>query len=138
MTLTLFCIVDGESTPFSVDIDASKTVDHLKETIKTKKTNDFSNVDADKLTLWRVSIPVLPKKERKQISLADVSSKEELDETDDISDVFEESPLKKTIHVLVQRTLPCPSGDLHPEMAALRKQLSDMEQLNAKLSSTFI
>jgi hypothetical protein len=34
MTLTLFCIVDGESTPFSVVIDVSKTVDHLKETIK--------------------------------------------------------------------------------------------------------
>jgi hypothetical protein len=33
--------------------------------------------------------------------------------------------------------LPC-IDDLHPEMAALRKQLSDMEQLNAKLSSTSI
>ncbi|KAF9101447.1 hypothetical protein BGX27_011481 [Mortierella sp. AM989] len=39
------------------------------------------------LTLWKVSIPVLPKKDRKQISLVDFpsNSKEELDETDDMS-----------------------------------------------------
>ncbi|KAG0014548.1 hypothetical protein BGZ82_001722, partial [Podila clonocystis] len=29
----------------------------LKDLIKAKKTNDFSDIDADKLTLWRVSIP---------------------------------------------------------------------------------
>jgi hypothetical protein len=110
MTLTLFCIVDCESTPFPVEIESTKTIGDLKKSIKIEKTNDFNDIDADKLTLWRVSIPVLPKKDRKQISLADVSSKEELDETDDISDAFDESPPKKTIHVIVQRTLPRPSG----------------------------
>ncbi|KAG0197650.1 hypothetical protein BGX28_008858, partial [Mortierella sp. GBA30] len=42
-------------------------------------------------------------KDRKEISLADVASKEELDETDDLTDVFEEPLLKKTIHIIVQR-----------------------------------
>ncbi|KAG0244616.1 hypothetical protein BG011_002889, partial [Mortierella polycephala] len=98
--LTLFCLVDGELTPFPVEIASTKTIGGLKDAIKTKKANHFQDVDADELTLWRVSIPVVPKKERKEISLADVPSKEELDETDDLSDVFEETPPKKTIHII--------------------------------------
>ncbi|KAF9084813.1 hypothetical protein BGX29_002321, partial [Mortierella sp. GBA35] len=93
--LTLFCLVDGDSVPFSVDIDASKTVDHLKKLIKAEKSNNFSDVDADQLTLWHVSIPLVPKKDRKDISLGDVSSKEELDETDDLSEVFPDKLPKK-------------------------------------------
>ncbi|KAF8925641.1 hypothetical protein BGZ58_000631 [Dissophora ornata] len=55
---TLFCLVDGESTSqaFSVEIDRSKTVGHLKKAIKAEKANNFHDVDADELTLWRVSI----------------------------------------------------------------------------------
>ncbi|KAK3834551.1 MAG: hypothetical protein J3R72DRAFT_494472 [Linnemannia gamsii] len=45
------------SQALSAKIDPIKTVDHLKDLIKAKKTNDFQDVDADKLTLWRVSIP---------------------------------------------------------------------------------
>ena len=104
--LTLFCLVDGDKTSFEIDIDPTKTVARLKDLIKEKKSNDLSDVDADQLTLWKVSIPVAPKSERKKISLADVPSKEELDETDDISDVFKEKPPKKTIHVIVQRPPP--------------------------------
>jgi hypothetical protein len=50
----------------------------------------------------------LPKKDLKDISLADVplNSKEELDETDDLSDVFKETPPKKTIYTIVQRPRP--------------------------------
>ncbi|KAF9081366.1 hypothetical protein BGX23_000966 [Mortierella sp. AD031] len=93
--LTLFYLVDGDSVPFSVDIDSSKTVDHLKKLIKAEKSNNFSDVDADQLTLWHVSIPLVPKKDRKDISLGDVSSKEELDETDDLSEVFPDKLPKK-------------------------------------------
>ncbi|KAF8942097.1 hypothetical protein BGZ47_006819, partial [Haplosporangium gracile] len=57
--LTLFCLVEGEATSqaFSVEIDQTKTVDHLKKFIKTEKTSRFDDVAADELTLWRVSIP---------------------------------------------------------------------------------
>ncbi|KAG9065460.1 hypothetical protein KI688_002787 [Linnemannia hyalina] len=61
--LTLFCLVNGDSVAFSVDIDASKTVDHLKDAIKTKIPDTFKGVDAKDLTLWRVSIPLVPKKD---------------------------------------------------------------------------
>ncbi|KAF9352665.1 hypothetical protein BGX34_012028 [Mortierella sp. NVP85] len=111
--LTLFCVVDGETTSFPVAIESTKTVGDLKKLIKAEKAKAFEEVDADQLTLWRVSFPVVPKSERKAVSLADISTKEELDETDDISDVFEEKPPKKTIHIIVQRPLP---GDLHADI----------------------
>jgi hypothetical protein len=57
MSITLFCLVQGASTAFSVDIDRSLTVDHLKKAIKAEKANDFANIDADKLRLWKVEIP---------------------------------------------------------------------------------
>ncbi|OAQ25200.1 hypothetical protein K457DRAFT_783563 [Linnemannia elongata AG-77] len=47
------------------------------------------------IKLWRVSIPLVPKKDRKDISLGDVPSKEELDETDDLFGVFPDKPPKK-------------------------------------------
>ncbi|KAG0048432.1 hypothetical protein BGZ89_004598 [Linnemannia elongata] len=57
--LTLFCLVDGESTSnaFPVGIESTKTIGDLKDLIKAKKTIDFSDVDANKLTLWRIFIP---------------------------------------------------------------------------------
>ncbi|KAI1299061.1 hypothetical protein EDD11_006559 [Mortierella claussenii] len=67
--LNLFCLVDGESTPFPIEIESTKTFGDLKKAIKAEKANDFSDVDADKLKLWKVSISVPPKKERKEISL---------------------------------------------------------------------
>ncbi|KAG9061322.1 hypothetical protein KI688_007300 [Linnemannia hyalina] len=104
--LTPFCLVDGESTAFSVEIDPTKTLDHPKGLIKTKQSPDFDDIVAKSLTLWRVSIPILPKKERKDTLPADVPSKEELEEADDISEVFTEPPRKKTIHIIVQRPPP--------------------------------
>ncbi|KAG0369044.1 hypothetical protein BGX24_002567 [Mortierella sp. AD032] len=83
--LNLFCLVDGEP----------QHVDDLKKLIKTEKTNQFSDVDADQLTLWRVSIPVVPANKHKPIVLNDVKPSTELDPTDDISEVFDEPPPKK-------------------------------------------
>ncbi|KAF9202673.1 hypothetical protein BGZ59_002058, partial [Podila verticillata] len=107
--LSLFCLVDGESTPFPVEIESTKTIGDLKRAIKDDNSIAFADVDAKMLTLWHVSIPVLPKKDLKEISLAE----EELDEKDDVSDVFKETPPKKTIHVIVQRppqaSTPLPS-----------------------------
>lgn len=104
--LTLFCLADGDSMPFSVEIAASKTVGHLKDAIKTKIPDTFKGVDAKDLTLWSVSIPLAPKKDRKAISLGDIPLKEELDETDDLSELFPDKLPKKTIHIIVLRPPP--------------------------------
>jgi hypothetical protein len=57
--LTLYCLVDGESTmnAFPVPISSAETVGELKDKIKTKKAPRFDDVAADELSLWRVSIP---------------------------------------------------------------------------------
>jgi len=56
------------------------------------QTPDLDDITAKALAQWKVSIPVVPKKDRKEISLADIPSKEELNETDDVSDVFKDIP----------------------------------------------
>ena len=52
---------DGKTTPFPVEIGSTKAIGDLKNTIKAKKTNELSDVDAYMLSLWRVSILVVPK-----------------------------------------------------------------------------
>lgn len=113
--LTLFCLVDGEaaSRAFSVDIDRMKTVDHLKGAIKTKKSPRFDDVAADELTLWRVSIPDAvddddDDNEDLPILLDNISGKDrkKLKATHELSDVFNENPAKRTIHIIVQRPPP--------------------------------
>jgi len=98
--LTLFCLVEGESTPFSVKIESSESVSDLKDAIKLKKTQRFHDVTADELTLWRVSHPVPPLHDRKPIVFNEIDSATELDPTDDLADVFEAQPPKKRIHVI--------------------------------------
>ncbi|KAF9577366.1 hypothetical protein BGW38_007464 [Lunasporangiospora selenospora] len=112
--ITLFCAVEGMSSAFSVDINPSKTVDHLRKLIKAEKANDFGNIDADRLTLWCVSIPAVSTAQDSRISLGADSATEpkKLDPTDDISDVFKETLPKKSIHIIVQLSSPqseCPA-----------------------------
>ncbi|KAF9922559.1 hypothetical protein BGZ67_010386 [Mortierella alpina] len=104
--LTLFCLVDGEnlSRAFSVKIQPDDTVDDLKEIIKTKKTHDFSDIDANSLTLWRVSVPIVAAESHKIISLDSVESKDELLPSDEVSEVYGDAPSKRTVHVLVKRS----------------------------------
>ena len=53
MSITLFCLVKGNTTAnaFEVDIEKDKSISKLKEIIKAKKQNDFAGIDADKLRL---------------------------------------------------------------------------------------
>ncbi|KAI1294265.1 hypothetical protein EDD11_008201, partial [Mortierella claussenii] len=110
--LTLFCLVDGESTPFPVEIEAAKTIGSLKKAIKDEKAIAFADVDADMLTLWRVSIPVadddddddelpillnnIPKNDKKRLKA--VANK--------VTEVFGNEPAEKMILVIVQRPPP--------------------------------
>ncbi|KAG0326402.1 hypothetical protein BG004_002987, partial [Podila humilis] len=106
MLLTLFCLVDGETTydAFSVEIDTSETVDHLKNVIKSKKINHFSHVNADKLSLWRVSIPIPEDYDEIPILLNDVTGdKKKLGPMTRLSEVFPKEIPEKTIHITVQQ-----------------------------------
>ncbi|KAG0198094.1 hypothetical protein BGX28_008426, partial [Mortierella sp. GBA30] len=86
--LTLFCLVDGETTSnaFSVKASSADTVDDLKGAIKIKKTPEFDDIATDKLTLWRVSIPDDYDDDDEQPILLDkVSEKKKLKTTNKLS-----------------------------------------------------
>jgi len=106
--LNIFCVIEGETKSFSVDIERTKTVDHLKKAIKADQSPDLDHINPKNLTLWRVDIPVndlpalLGSWKDKQNLLNFLSSKKQLEATEDLSDVFEEKPPKKTIHIFVQ------------------------------------
>ena len=52
----LFCwILDVSDQSFSVSIQETRTVDNLKEEIPAKKLAMFANIEADQVTLWKVS-----------------------------------------------------------------------------------
>ncbi|KAG0196577.1 hypothetical protein BGX28_009963 [Mortierella sp. GBA30] len=103
--LNLFCLVDGEPTSnaFPLSIPSAQTVGQLKKLIKSEKTHAFSDIDADKLTLWRVSIQDNDEEDDLPILLDSVPDKKKLKATHELSDIFEEKPPKKTIHVIIQR-----------------------------------
>ncbi|KAF9212509.1 hypothetical protein BGZ59_006664 [Podila verticillata] len=72
-------------------------------TTKDSKSSRFDDVAADELKLWRVSAPVIATEKHDAVELDMLVSKEEPLPMDDLSDIFEEAPPKKTIHVIVQR-----------------------------------
>ncbi|KAF8928766.1 hypothetical protein BGZ47_001448 [Haplosporangium gracile] len=139
-TLTLFCLISGEpaSGAFSVKVNPTATVDDLKDAITSKKPNAFEHIDANDLVLWRVSIP---DDDDLSVPLDSVSEKKKLKATTKLSKVFDAELPEDTIHIVVERPQAASTPhtlDLHPEVAALRKQLSEMEQLNVDLRSTSI
>jgi len=104
-TLTLFCLVDGDSAPFPVEIESTKTVGSLKDSIKLKKTPRFDDVAADELTLWSVSIPVSDDDDDEAPLYIDnilETDKKKLKATTKLSKVFGAVP-EDTIHIIVQR-----------------------------------
>ena len=123
MSITLLCLVKGNTTAnaFPVDINKDQLVGHLKEAIKAKKQNDFAGVDADRLKLWKVPISDDHVDPLNNLSLED---SDELLAINDIGDYWPEKPLKKNIHVLVEppetTTTSSREQELLEEVASLR------------------
>ncbi|KAK5809582.1 hypothetical protein F5H01DRAFT_381910 [Linnemannia elongata] len=133
--LTLFCLVDGEATSnaFSVKIPSTDTVDDLKDHIKTKKSPEFDDVAADKLTLWRVSIPDDEDHDEIPVVLDNVIIKDQkkLRATRELSDVWKDKPPKGTIHVIIRR----PPQEHTPIPARVSTPLSDHLSDESRLAS---
>ena len=54
-TISLWCLIDGDSRPFEVDAPVDVNVNRLKEAIRAKKERGFlRDVDASDLELWKV------------------------------------------------------------------------------------
>jgi hypothetical protein len=110
----LFCWVLGTSiNPFPVNISKSETVGDLKEAIKSKME---LHGPASDLTLWKVSdeCKLISTTDIYQVSVpADRNLKKEVDKlalndeesllpTDELSEVFEESPARKHLHIVAR------------------------------------
>ena len=126
MSITLLCLVKGNTTAsaFAVDIDREKLVSHLKDAIKAKKQNDFAGVDADRLKLWKVSIPGDQDDQLRNLSLED---SDELLAIRKISKYFPNSPPEEHIHVLVEP--PESTATSSQEVKELLDQVASLQAL---------
>ncbi|KAF9984581.1 hypothetical protein BGZ65_000110 [Modicella reniformis] len=106
--LRIWCVVDGESASFPVDnFPADGTVGHLKKAIKEEKPNDFANVDADKLTLWKVSLSDICDEQPILLESEIVKDKSKLSSKTPLSQVFPQEP-RDDDYIIAQ--LPQPDG----------------------------
>lgn len=112
ISLTLFCVVHGDSptNAFSVKISGSEAVDELRNLIKAKKPVDFKDIDADRLTLWRVFIPVTLGTRHYAVTLDTYTQSqdgllqpEELLPTARLQTLYPEGAPEEAIHIIVQR-----------------------------------
>jgi hypothetical protein len=120
MSLTLVCLVKGNSLAhaFAVDVESSKLVSHLKKAIKEEKQNDFAYVDADKLKLWKVDIPLEEENDKIiaintkiNVNIQDELGGVELTPTSKISKHFSSQPVDEHINIIVQR--PVETKEIH-------------------------
>ncbi|KAF9383203.1 hypothetical protein BGX21_001623 [Mortierella sp. AD011] len=101
--IKLFCILDGDSSAFEIKLDADDSISALKKAIKEEKSKALADIDSSDLILFQVAVS----DEGIQVNLDEIDSLTPLTKgTAEISEVFGISPVKKTIHVIVQR----PSG----------------------------
>ena len=106
MSITLFCLVKGNvsENAFSVKISRDEPISELKDAIKAKKQNDFAGIDADRLKLWKVTIPGDQDDQLRNLIL---QNSDELLAINDIGDYWSTSPSKKHIHVIVKLPRKC-------------------------------
>jgi hypothetical protein len=102
--VTFFCVVHGESSErvFHVSIDKTLSISHLKKAIREEKPNDFADVDANKLMLWKVNIS----DEDYDDLCGDLpNGSEKLRPTWKIKDYFDEPLLERHIHIIIETPL---------------------------------
>src|SRR6266496_4245518 len=106
MSITLLCLVKGNTTAnaFPVHIEGSSLVGDLKKAIKAEKQNDFAGIDADKLKLWKVTIPGDRDDQLRNLILQD---SDELLAIRKISKYFPVTPPEEHIHVIVKLPRKC-------------------------------
>ena len=99
----LGCFVVGEDKAFIIETDRIKTISQLRDTIKAYKENVFKTFDANQVTLWKVDIPIMKKREiNTDTNIAQKFGAVELKEDfDTIEEHFGTNPTAKHIHVIV-------------------------------------
>jgi len=107
MLYTIWCILVGETTPFSVKIDQTASVYKLQDHIKKREE---LTLDASELTLYKIDVDATDKNTyipivqdiSQDLSNINTDKATELDVVQELSDVFGMThPSKERIHILV-------------------------------------
>ena len=53
-TYTLWCLIDGDKSVFTVEVPIDGLIDKLKVNIKERRSRYLEKFDAKDLTLWKV------------------------------------------------------------------------------------
>src|SRR5258706_5380539 len=100
---TVFCLLEGETVHFPVEIDETKSVGGLKKSIKEERPD--VDVVAVKLELYQIDVDAsdLQKAIKDVETLAPkLIPTDRLNPTLDLSDIFPEGVPRKKIHFLVR------------------------------------
>ena len=96
---TVFCIFQGQSDIFAVDIEKTKTVDHLRAAIiATQKLKDFTTTD---IVLHPVEIKNCPN----IVEKVDEEMQKKhgwLDATNQVFEIFQGMPKRGSVHIIVE------------------------------------
>lgn len=113
-TITLSCLLQCENPNkkniFNIEIEKNKSIKELKKEVKKKKHNNFVNLTADELQLWKVDIPLEKPNDKLNIlntqlyaSIKEELEGEELDETKKIAEYFSDELGGERINIVIQR-----------------------------------
>ena len=115
-SVTLFCLVDGKATPFSVKMSYNGTVDELKKELEAELAPQFNDATTKDLALWRVSIPVANDDDEDfPVFLNNIhkDNKKRLKSVlHKVTDIFGYGAAENTIHIIVQWPPPSNAGVL--------------------------
>ncbi|GBB99738.1 hypothetical protein RclHR1_03610014 [Rhizophagus clarus] len=111
--ITIFCLVLGEkpvnSVIFEVNVNKYDSISRLKNVIRDEKKNDFFNIDANKLRLWKVDIPITDEDKLKildkphtEINIEQDLGGEELLSVKKIDHYFHNQPQDEHIHIIIK------------------------------------
>ncbi len=99
----LFCLLQGENMPFSVEIGLNQYVSQLKKAIKAEKYLTLRDLcEANLLNLWRISISRQDITEFDQNFNQENSDWENMHSLEKIEDYFTEGVEEKRIHIFVE------------------------------------
>ncbi|KAF9311807.1 hypothetical protein BG003_007011 [Podila horticola] len=104
-----------------VNLSPDDSIGDLKKLVKTEKAPEFDDIVADKLTLWRVSIPITDSDEL-PILLDNVADKDKkkLRPVTRLSKVFPGDIPEEAINIIVQRPPTATSVELFPTVAVFK------------------
>ncbi|CAJ0748189.1 13319_t:CDS:2 [Entrophospora sp. SA101] len=134
----LFCLVEGGSKEkaFKVIAGTDDDVSDLKEKIKGKRPNTFTNTDAAEIVLWKVNIPIDEDAMEVDIFLKDIQDKLKLSiPTRKICDVFTENIADASIHIIVKQ--PSGQGNSTDVFSLIEELNNKVESVDNKLESGF-